>query len=879
MTSQPPRLARALLRLLVGAGNVGDVATTLAELYRDRQDRDGPAAAKRWYWRQVLGFGLRWRAFTGRGGGGGVMDTWTRNLKLALRSLVRAPGLMGVAVLALALGIGANTAIFSVIRGTLLRPLPYAHPERLVWLSDGHPSFGGSGVNESVPNLMDLRAGSKLMQSSAIFRVVGGNLATDDHAERVQVLFASSDILRVLGVGPRLGRDFLAGDDDVDAEPTAILTDELWRAAFGADPSVVGRTTMVDARPVRVIGVLPAGFTFPGEPQMLMALQHVGADLNRNSRGYFGVARLAPGAEVAGLRTELEGIFTGLVKAYPDANKGWYTWAEPLRDRVVGRNQHSLLLLAGAVALVLIIACVNVANLLLVRAETRHRELAVRYSLGARRSGLAALFISEGLVLSAVGGALGVAVAYGGVDVLLSLYGGALPRPGEVRVDAAVLVFGVAITLLIGVVVGLVPLLRVRPDDLGEFLREGARGSSARPSRLGRALVIMEVALAVVVVSGAALMANSMWRLQRVELGVADPAKVMTFSVSLPAASYPDATSIGAFADELRTRLAGLPGVHAAGFVNRLPLLGGDNMGVTAFGDPTRQADFVSIRMITPGYFQAVGVPLRTGRWLDPAEFRSPTTSVIINETLARQLFAGDEAVGQRIEAFGGEGLLVVGVCADIAGGQPDRPAPPAFYLPLTTVLQFWAAEPRSANDYWGLSALVRTDGDPQPLVPALREAVADVDPQLPLTRVRTLHDIAVDRLGVRRFAMSLFGVFAALALLLGAVGVYGVMSFAVTRRAPELGMRLALGASRGSVLRMVLGEGVRLTAPGVAVGLVVALASARVLESLLFEVSPLDPWTYGTVVAVLTLVSVAAAWLPARRATRVDPLTSIRSE
>jgi len=876
----PPRLARRILAVLVGSRHADDVGPALSELYRERLERDGRRTAGRWYWRQVAGFGLRWRAFNTGGRGRGTMDAWTRDLRLAIRSLTRTPAFTAVAILTLALGIGANTAIFSVIHGSLLRRLPYAEPDRLVWLSDGHPSFGGTGVDESVPNLTDLRAGSKLMRSSAIYRVLGGNVATGERAERIPILFASSEMLGVLGIPPALGRDLLPGDDNVDAETVTILTDDLWRSWFGADPKVVGRTVIVDARPVRIVGVLPPQFAFPGEPKLLLPLQHVGADLSRRNRGYFGVARLAPGADVAGLRAELQGIFARLEKAYPEANEGWYTWAEPLRDYVVGRNQRSLLLLGGAVALVLLIACVNVANLLLVRAETRHHELAVRYSLGARRSALVSLFLGEGLVLSLAGGALGMASAYWGVDLLVALYGGTLARADLIGVDGLVLAFGLATTLLVGLAVGLVPLLRLRPDDLREFLTDGARGASVRGSAVGRVLVVAEVALAVLVVAGAGLLANSMWRLQRVELGVSDPERVMTFTMSLPAAAYPDAAAIGGFADELGARLQAVPGVRVVGLVNRLPLLGGDNTNVTVFGDPTREADFTSVRLVTPGFFAAVGVSLVAGRWLHDAEFRGTTSSVVINQTLARRLFGGEDPLGRRIDPhFLDGGLVVVGVCGDIAGGRPDRPAPPAFYFPLATALQLWASQPRQANDYWGMSALVRADADPRTSVPAFRRAVAAIDASLPVSDVRTLQDIAVDRLGTRRFAMSLFGVFAGLALLLGSVGIYGVMSFAVAQRSRELGMRLALGASRGSVLRLVLGQGARLTAPGLILGLAAALASARVLGNLLFEVSPLDPWTYTLVAGVLTLVALAATSVPALRATRVDPVTSIRGE
>lgn len=876
---RPPRVARWLLSLMVDPMQDWEVNEGLDELFCERVERQGVWAARRWYWRQVMGFVFRWRLFGGDQKGRGVMDGWMRDVKLAARSLIRAPGLSMIAILTLALGIGANTAIFSVIRGSLLRPLPYADPDGLVWLSDGHPSFGGTGLNQSIPNLMDLRDGSSLMRSTAIYRVLSGNLATDQDAERIEVLYTSSEMLGVLGVPPTRGRDLLPDDDDVDAESVVILSDALWHSHFGADPGVVGRTTTLNARPARIVGLLPPGFSFPGDPQLITALQHVGANPNRGSRGYFGIARLAEGADVASLRTELNGIFDRLREAYPDENEDMYTWAEPLRDYAVGRNKNSLLLLSGAVALVLLIACVNVANLLLVRAETRQRELAVRFALGARRSGLLSQFVSEGLVLSLAGGVLGVVGARWGVDLLVTLYGGSLPRAGEIQVDLVVLAFALTTTLLVGVLVGLVPLFRVRPDRLNEVLKDGSRGSSGRGSRLGRMLVMGEVALAVLVVTGAGLLANSMWRLQKLDLGMPDVDRVITFRMSLPGTSYGDAATISGFTDALDARLGALPGVQAVGFVNRLPLLGGDNTHMEVYGDPERGADFVSMRFITPGYFGTTGVPLLSGRWLDASEFEGSTTSVVINETLARELFGGEDPVGQRLAGFlppDRGGMVIVGVCGDIAGGRADRPPPPAFYVPLRTVLALWG--PRSPNQQWYLSALVKSAGDPHRLAPALREAVTALDPQLPVYQVQTLQEIALDRLGVRRFAMSLFGFFAGLALLLGAVGIYGVMSFTVAHRAPEMGMRLALGASRGSVLRMVLGQGARLTAPGIVIGLVAALALARLLGNLLFEVSPLDPWTYGLVAVVLALVSLVASLLPALRATRVDPLTSIRS-
>jgi predicted permease len=785
-----------------------------------------------------------------------------------------------VAVATLALGIGANTAIFSVINGALLKPLPFQDPDRLAWLSDRHPRFGGSGVDQSIPNLEDLRAEATRMSSSAMYRTLGANLATGDQATRVSVLVTSSEMLRVLGVNPVMGRDLAPEDDLADAAPVALLSYGLWRSDFGADPGVVGTDAHVDARSVRIVGVLPESFTFPGEPQLVMPLRHVGAEPSRGSRGYHAVARLAPGATAEELRTELQGIFERLVEEYPEVNQDWYTWAEPLSDYALGRNRQTFFLLGGGVLLVLLIACANVANLLLVRAETRQRELAVRYSLGARGSNLVSLFLGEALLLSLLGGALGVASARWSVRLLVALFGDSLPRAQTITVDGTVLLFGVGVTLLVGLLVGVAPVLRARRMDLYGALKEGGRGMSGRESHLGRFLVMAEIALAVVVVSGAGLLANSMWRLQHLELGVTDAQRVMTFTMSLPPTAYPDAASIGRFADDF-TRINGaIPGVQAVALVNRLPLLGGDNATIRVVGDESRQADFTSVRQITPGYFEATGVPLLAGRWLDDADFREGTSSVIINQTLARMLFPGEDPLGQRIgRRADGEGMVVVGVCADIPGGRADAPAPPAFYQPMASLLRGLENWTRGPNDYVEMSALIRTAGDPRPLTPAFREAVASIDPQLPLNRVRTLQDLAVARLGTRRLAMSLFGCFALLALALGAVGIYGVMSFSVAQRAREMSMRMALGASRGSVLRMVMVQSARLAAPGLVVGVGAAMASARLLENLLFQVSPLDPWTYLSVASVLAAVAMLATWAPALRATRADPMAGMRSD
>ncbi len=900
----PPSIARRLLTLIVGRAQALQIEPSLDELFAHRVQRDGVRPARLWYWRQVIGFGARRRALesaraeevasglhgSGMKPGGGPFSpaTWTRDIRLAVRSLRRQPGFAALAIGTLALGIGANTAIFSVLHGSLLRPLPYPEPDRIVWLSDSHPNFDGAGANQSVPNLLDVQEATAQLESLALYKMRSGNMTTATTPERVRIMYASHELLGALGSPVQLGRDLLPEDDAAGGQPVVILSDRIWRARFAADPGIVGQTVEVDARPVLVVGVAAPDLYFRGDPQLIMGLQHLGEDFHRGNRGHFSVGRMAPGTDLDAVNSELAGIYAGLAEEYPDANEGWTGVAEPLTDVLVGRNRSSLYLMAGAVGLVLLIACVNVVNLMLVRAESRTREFAVRYSLGATRSRLLPLFLGEGVLLAVSGGALGILAAVWGVDLLVSLYGGSLARSADVHVSTAALGFGLTVSLFVGVMIGLVPLLRSRPDHVHETLKEGARGSSAGNGRLGRALVVVEVALAVLIVAGAGLLIHSAWKLQAVDLGLDGEEQVLTFRVSLPNAIYDNATSIDEFHQGLLASLSRVPGVAAAGVVNRLPLLGGDNLTVRAFHNPELEANFTSYRMVDGEYFEAAGLRLISGRWLDSTDLTTATPSVVINENLARQLFAGEDAVGQRLvdsmmppgtPGVFEEGLEIVGVVSSVVSRSADDPAPPAYYYPFARALDILRRYPEIlANESIGMSALVRTDQDPNAIVQDVHRAVTAQDPAVPIFEIRTLEELALDRLGTRGFAMSLFGVFAGLALLLGGVGIYGVMSYGVAQRARELGVRMALGADRAAVMRMVLREGLRLTLPGLAVGLLGALAAGQVLGTLLFEVSALDPVTYVAVAGVLGVVCLAAAYVPALRATRVDPITSIRS-
>lgn len=894
----PPAVWTWLLRKVLRDPSA-EIERAIGALYQVRRQRDGAAAADRWYGRQVRGFvlrGLKVTAFPGDdrfliSEGTGVMERcvrWSRNISLAARSLARRPTFAVLAVGTLALGIGSTTAVFSVIYGSLYSPLPFADEDRLVWLSDGHDDFGGAGANQSVPNFLDLQSESSLLSASAVFKVRSANLATAEQPERVSVLSATSDFLTVLGVRPQLGRDLRSEDDLYGAGAVALLTDELWRGRFGSDVSVLGRTTSLNGRTVEIVGVLPKGFYFPGQPQVLMPLEHVGAPLARGNRGHYSIGRLATGADVTSLRSELREISDRLAQTYPEANEGFFAWADPLTDYVGGRNRGALLLLGGAVGLLLLMTCANVANLVLVRAEGRSHEVAVRYSLGATPGDLFPLYLTEGALLALLGAGVGLVLAEGVLRVLKSAYASTLPRPDQVVLNPTVILFALGVALIVGLVLALTPIRRSQRENLASRIRVGRHGASRGEELLRRGLVVAEVALAVLLVSSAALLTKSVGELQGLDLGIEKEEQILTFRVSLPAARYNEPGVMERFYEDVLTEAERLPGVVAAGFVNRLPLLGGDNVSVAANDEPDREVSFVSHRMITPGYFEALGTRLVKGRWLDPSVFSGGEPSIIINETLARELFPGREPVGLRMadpfvrpgdSGWRAGGYEVSGVIRDIAAGRPGSQPPPAFYIPFQSLLRLLELYPLPVGGQLEMSAVVLTDGEPYALAPDLRSVIAQADPSIPIFEVRTLHDIALSRLGSRRLAMSLLGAFAGLALLLGATGVYGVMAYAVAQRNRELGVRLALGARRRAVLAIVLRDGLRLAIPGLAVGVVLAVGAGALLESLLFGVGSRDPVTLIGVVGVLGLTSVLAALWPAYRATRIDPLVSLKGE
>jgi putative ABC transport system permease protein len=879
--TSPPRLAEWILARFVGADDGNAVLGDLEEIYRGL-DR-GRFRADLWYWAQTLTFAVSFTAHRARVGvdrgdtapragrnqnTGGRVETWIGEVKLGVRSLSRRPGFALLAVLTLALGIGVNTAIFSVVHGSLLRALPYPESERLLFLSDSWKEVGGWGSGQVYLNIQELRERSRMVADMAAFRSRSMNFLAGEEPERVPAVTVDPTFFTVLGLPPVVGRDFVPDDNRPGNEKVAILGHDLWERGFGGDPDVVGNTIRLDSEAYTVLGVASPDVGILGNPQIFIPFGWAGRqDLSRGRRDVNSIGRLAPGATVEAARQELEALFTAIAEEYPGFNEGWTVDARTFSEWITAGSRRSLLLLAGAALLVLLIALVNVTNLVLVRTETRQREIAIRLSLGARRGRLLPFFLTEGMLLALMGGALGALAAFWGVKALVALYGSSLPRSQGIGLDGAALGVGLGLSLVSGVLVGLIPALRVDPRHLQEELREGGHSVSRSSTRLRHGLITTECALAVVVVVSAGLLVNSFWHLRRVDLGVAHPERVVTFRLSLPPVRYPDDASRLRFFEDLSTAVDRLGPVESIGLTSELPLWGGRNVTeLTTRGATEPVAHFVEYRFVTNGFFEAVGVPLLAGRLFGPSDYADSHSGALVTQELARQLFPDDDAVGRLLDVDGGTEVL--GTVGDIRDRGLTSDYPPGFYMPMGP-----GRTPSAPV------VTVRVSADPMGVVPAIRQVVRALDGEVPVYSVQLLSEVAARRRGVWRLSTSLLAAFAALALLLGAVGVYGVMSHSVTQRTRELGVRMAMGARRPDVVFLVLREGLGTATVGVILGVGGALASGRVLQSQLFGVEATDPLTFVSAAAVLWVISLAACYLPARRASTADPLQALRHE
>jgi putative ABC transport system permease protein len=799
------------------------------------------------------------------------------DFRQALRVLVQSPGVSTLIVVVLALGIGANTAIFSIVYGIILKPLPFADPSRLVSVRSTLRT--GEGDSAAVPDVVDWRAQSTTLAGIAPY--TGNDVAMTGRGDAVtlHVALTTSDLFTVLGVKPVLGRPLAPSDDAKGADAVAVISESTWEHRFGRSGSIVGESATLDGRRFTIVGVMPSGFRFPIQADPIDAWLPLGSSPllgqfleQRGAHFVQVVGRLAPGAGLAAANAELTTIAARLAAAYPKTNTNRGASVRPLHAELVKEYRAGLLVLMCAVTAVLLIACANVANLLLARASTRQKEMAIRVALGATRAHLLRQLLAESVVLSILGGVLGAVLAMWSVEALVAANPLQIPRLQNVTVDRGLLLFTMAVSTATGVLFGLVPALQLSRSDGGETLREAGRGSSGgRSARTRQLLVIGEVATSLVLLASAGLLLRSLLALQHVDPGfVAEHA--VTTELSLPKARYPDPPAQIAFAHRLVDQMRTVPGVSSSAVATTLPM-SGSNLGLsfTIDGRPQDPATRPSAAYfsVSPDYFAAMGIRLVKGRAFTSRDDATSPNVAVISEALARRYWPGDDPIGKHLTiGYNNTGPReIVGIVADVKNLALAETMQPALYTPF-------------AQAAWPfLSAVVRTSGDPGAVAGSLRAAIVKLDPDQPVGKVQTVTEYLARSVATPRFTATVVGAFAAVALLLAGFGLFSVMAYSVAQRRREIGIRVALGARAGDVRWMVVGQALRLGSIGLGLGLIGAFGASRVLDSLLFGVSANDPFTFTGVCAMLLLVLTAAAYLPARRATRVDPIVALRTE
>lgn len=801
------------------------------------------------------------------------------DLRSAFRQIFKSPGFAGVAIATLAIAIGLNTAIFTVVNALLLDPFPYPNSNRLVQLRQQKPHVEPEPrTNYTGKEFGAFHDQARSFSGLAAMEPVSRNVTVNNQQpERVGGAKVTADFFTLLGVAPQLGRALLPKEQGTGGPHVVVIGQELWKNRFGGDPNVIGRTLELDAEPYTIVGVMPARFRyadtafwfpFPFEMQ------------NAPQRWYTVIGRLAPGATIASANSELKTLAANFIQTQPGVTDyaGWTVFALPLRDALLGNVRTAVMVLTAAVALVLLIACANVAGLLLVRASTRQREIAIRAAIGASRIHLLRQFLFESGVLALIGGGLGILLAAWSIDPLIKLLpeagliDGGIPAETSIHVSAPVLLFAVGVTFATTLLFGLWPAWQASRTDAGLALRLGDRSGHGGRQPLRAALIVTEIALAVVLLAGAGLLLRSFAQLLSTDPGFRTE-RVLTARLNLPPARYDKPGAVANFAEQLSAQIATLPGVNAAAVVSHPPLSFADRFPFALEGN-TAQEQRLSAdnRVVSPNYYEVMGIPLRRGRVFTEHDRAGQPGVVIINEAMARRTWADEDPIGKRIIVYiaGREfPVTVVGVVADSRQINLEQAAAPEMNFPIAQMAMILRR----------INIVVRTNTEPNSLVPAIRSEVGKLDPQLPLYNVTTMSAAVNDTVGVRRFAMTVLGFFAAVALLLALSGIYGVIAHAVAQRTHEIGIRMALGAAREDVLRMILGEGSRLALAGVVIGIGASLLLTQWLRALLYGVSATDPMTFLAVAFLLLLTAMFACWIPARRASRVDPMIALRSE
>jgi putative ABC transport system permease protein len=797
--------------------------------------------------------------------------------------LLKKPGFILIAVITLALGIGANTAIFSVVNGVLLRPLPYRNAERIVAIQELNEQ--GKRVQVTPANFLDWRAQNTVFENLAAILERTSNLAGEPQAERIPLAMTSANFFDVFGVQPQRGRLFLPEDEQAGHPPIAVISHGLWQRRFGSDPEIVGKSIILDGTGYNVIGVAPAGFQYPGETQIWLPPFRIAPALYETmdvttvrGMGYLSaVASLKDGVMLSQAESEMETITAQLREQYPASNNQRFNRVVSLRAHLVGDTGAVLWLLLGAVGFVLLIACANVANLLLVRATARQKEIAIRSALGASRVRVIRQLLTESLMLAVVGGGMGLLAALWGIELLEKLLPKDFPRQQEIHLDLTVLGFTALLSLLTGVIFGFAPAWQVSKTDVHESLKENSRGAigSGARNRLRSLLVVTEVALSLVLLVGAGLLFRSFLQLQSVKTGF-NPERVLTMGLSPSGTNFRDDAQYIAFYQQVADRLSAIPGVEAVGAINTLPLAKGPTTRFRVEGRPPLTVDKwpgVNYRSVSRDYFRALNIPILRGRGFGESDNASAPLVVLINQATADANFAGEDPVGKRIN-FGIPSnnrpinwFEIVGVVGNVRSIElAEEPTAEIYVSSLQDVF---------AN----MSFVIRTSIEPEGLAAAVRQAVSDVDKTQPVSAIRAMENIVSDSVTQPRFNLTLLGVFGGIALILSAAGIYGVMSYTVAQRTHEIGIRLALGAQPGDVLRLVIKQGLTLTLAGVALGLAAAFALTRIMETLLYGVSATDPSTFVAVAMLLAIVALFACYVPAKRATKVDPMMALRYE